>query len=211
MARFAPLVCLLLSTTAMAGPPSARADQLAWLAGQWRGEGRPSDRIDAVILPPSGGGIVGVFRRVRGGQVTTPWPASLRRTGLVLRSKLDGTLRGRDSQDASRKQDRCPSSPPRFSSGAGRGRSEESGLCRVLRVKMSGRHPGAARACRPAQGEPVVQATPALRLRRIDAASWMRATGSARVWGYVRGSGWHPLPGQWPASTAACGAEWSPS
>src|SRR5262249_6974101 len=106
MTGAAGLVCLL-STTALAGAPSARIDQLAWLAGQWRGEGTPSDRIDAVLLPPSGGGIVGVFRRVRGGQVTTLALASVSEDSgsLVLRTKLfDSTLRGRDSQDAPRKQ-----------------------------------------------------------------------------------------------------------
>ena len=106
MSRCTGAFCFLLSATVLAGPP-ARIDQMAWLAGQWRGEGPPTDRIDAFVLPPSGGSMVGVFRRVRGGEVTTHAIAYVTEDSgsLVLRSKLfDSALRGREPQDAPRPQ-----------------------------------------------------------------------------------------------------------
>src|SRR5512133_457333 len=102
MTRRLSLLCLLLSATGTAAPPPARIDEMAWLAGQWREQGT-SDRIDAFVLPPSNGNMVGVFRRVRGGQVTTYALATVDQVGrsLVLRSRtFDSTLRARQSQEA---------------------------------------------------------------------------------------------------------------
>ena len=54
MSRCTGAFSFLLSATVLAGPP-ARIDQMAWLAGQWRGEGTPTDRIDAFV--DRGGGL----------------------------------------------------------------------------------------------------------------------------------------------------------
>ena len=88
------MLCLALSAAAAAAPPPARIDQMAWLAGQWREQGT-SDRIDAFLLPPSGGSMAGVFRRVRGGQVTTYALAVVEEAegSLILRTRtFDSTL-----------------------------------------------------------------------------------------------------------------------
>ena len=107
---------------------------MAWLAGQWRGEGPPTDRIDAFVLPPSGGGMVGVFRRVRGGEVTTHAIAYVTEESgsLVLRSKLfDSALRGRESQDAPRPRALESISPSEV-------RFEKAGQSLAIRLKHFG-------------------------------------------------------------------------
>jgi len=201
MTGAARLVCLLVSTTAMAGAPSARADQLGWLAGQWRGEGPPSDRIDAVILPPANGGIVGVFRRVRGGQVTTLALASVAEDGgsLVLRTKLfDSDLRGRDAQDAPRRQELVSIKPSevRFERAWVSGRPEGIEVTAgILHVRMSRvATPVAAVHAGPLHGEPVVRATPGTTPppARIAAASWMEGDWVGGGLGGTSEEGWMP-------------------
>jgi len=107
------LLCLALSATGAAAPPPARIDQMAWLAGQWREQGS-SDRIDAFLLPPASGTMAGVFRRVRGGQVTTYALAVVEEAkgSLILRTRtFDSTLRGRQSQDTPSAQELVSISP----------------------------------------------------------------------------------------------------
>jgi len=182
MDRRMGVLCFLLSVSASAGPPAARIDQLAWLAGQWRGEGTPSDRIDAFVLPPSGGGMVGVFRRVRGGQVTTHALAyvSEEAGSLVLRSKLfDSALRGRESQDPPRPQRLQSISATEARFEKARVARRETGLelvAGVLSVRMSRvTSPGASMVSAPPEGEPVIQASPGSPPppARIDAGAWL--------------------------------------
>ena len=182
MDRRLSVLCCLLSVSASAGPPAARIDQVAWLAGQWRGEGTPTDRIDAFVLPPSGGGMVGVLRRVRGGQVTTHALAyvSEEAGSLVLRSKLfDSALRGRDSQDAPRPQQLQSISPTEVRFERARVARRETGLelvAGVLSVRMSRVvSPGASMVSAPPQGEPVMHASPGSPPppARIDAGAWL--------------------------------------
>jgi len=182
MGRGMGVLCFLLAVSANAAPPAARIDQVAWLAGQWRGEGTPNDRIDAFVLPPSGGGIVGVFRRVRGGQVTTHALAyvSEEAGSLVLRSKLfDSALRGRESQDAPRPQRLQSISPTEIRFEKARVARRDTGLelvAGVLSVRMSRvASPGASIVSAPPQGEPVIHANPggAPPPARIDAGGWL--------------------------------------
>jgi len=177
--------CFLLSATVLAGPPAARIDQVAWLAGQWREEGTATDRIDAFVLPPSGGGMVGVFRRVRGGQVTTHAIAyvSEESGSLVLRSKLfDSSLRGRESQGTPRPQALESISPNEVRFEKAWVIRRDSGiqlLASVLNVRM-------ARVATPATPviagqqpvDPVVRASPggAPPPARIDAGAWLEGT-----------------------------------
>lgn len=181
MTRGVGLLCLALSSTAAAAPPPARIEEMAWLAGQWREQGT-SDRIDAFLLPPSNGNMVGVFRRVRGGQVTTYALATVDQVGrsLVLRSRtFDSTLRARQSQDAPGAQDLVSLSP-------GEIRFEKASVTRtpdgfemfagVLHVRMSRVPPSTGSVVSaPPDGEPVVQATPGSKPppARIGAAAWL--------------------------------------
>jgi len=48
-------------------PPSARASQLSWLAGQWDGAGLGGDCQES-WLPPVGGSLVGTFRMAKQGE-----------------------------------------------------------------------------------------------------------------------------------------------
>lgn len=182
MSRCIGVLCFLLSATAGAAPPPARIDQIAWLAGQWRGEGPPTDRIDAFVLPPSGGGMVGVLRRVRGGQVTTHALAYVSEEGgsLVLRSKLfDSALRGRESQDAPRPQklESIGSTEVRFERAWVLRRDAGIKLVTgVLDVRMSRvATPAASVVATPSGGEPVVHAAPGGTPppARIDAGAWL--------------------------------------
>jgi len=182
MRRCTGAFCFLLSASALAGPPAARIDQMAWLAGQWRGEGTPTDRIDAFVLPPSGGGMLGVFRRVRGGQVTTHALAYVveESGSLVLRWKLfDSALRGRQSQDAPRPQRLESISPTsvRFEKAWVIRREEGIELSAgVVNVRMSRVvAPAASVVASPLRGEPVVRASPGSTPppARIDAGAWL--------------------------------------
>lgn len=51
-----------------AAAPAVGVDTLAWLQGEWRGDGLGAV-AEEVWLPPSGGAMVGVFRLVRDGSV----------------------------------------------------------------------------------------------------------------------------------------------
>jgi hypothetical protein len=177
--------CFLLSATVLAGPPAARIDQIAWLAGQWREEGTATDRIDAFVLPPSGGGMVGVFRRVRGGQVTTHAIAyvSEESGSLILRSKLfDSALRGRESQGTPRPQALESISPNEVRFEKAWVIRRDSGiqlLASVLNVRMSRVATPATRfVAGPPPGEPVLRASPgsAPPPARIDAGAWLEGT-----------------------------------
>jgi Domain of unknown function (DUF6265) len=192
------LLCLLLSATAGAAPPPARIDQMAWLAGQWREPGS-SDRIDAFLLPPSSGSMAGVFRRVRGGQVTTYALATVEEVGgsLVLRSRtFDSTLRGRESQEA-------PAPQQLVSIGPSEIRFEKARVVRgpegielfagVLHVRMSRVAPSTASVVSaPPQGEPVMQATPGSKPppARIDAGSWLEGDWEGRGLGGTSEEAW---------------------
>ena len=178
--------CFLLSATVLAGPPAARIDQIAWLAGQWREEGTATDRIDAFVLPPSGGGMVGVFRRVRGGQVTTHAIAyvSEESGSLILRSKLfDSALRGRESQGAPRPQTLESISPNEVRFEKAWVIRRDSGiqlLASVLNVRMSRvATPATPVVAGPPPGEPVLRASPGSAPpppARIDAGAWLEGT-----------------------------------
>ena len=199
------VLCFLLSVSANAAPPAARIDQVAWLAGQWRGEGTPNDRIDAFVLPPSGGGMVGVFRRVRGGQVTTHALAyvSEEAGSLVLRLKLfDSALRGRGSQDAPRPQQLQSISPTEIRFEKARVARDETGLelvAGLLNVRMSRvASPGASMVSAPPQGEPVMQASPGSTPppARIDAGAWLEGDWVGRGPGETSEEAWlAPLAG----------------
>ena len=193
MSRCTVAFCFLLSASVLAGPPAARIDQMAWLAGQWRGEGTPTDRIDAFVLPPSGGGMVGVFRRVRGGQVTTHALAYVAEESgsLVLRSKLfDSALRGRQSQDAPRPQrlESISSTSVRFEKAWVVRRDDGIELSAgVVNVRMSRVvAPAASVVASPPRGEQVVRASPGRTPppARIDAGAWLEGD-----WVWTGGSG----------------------
>ena len=182
MSRCTGAFCFLLSATVFAGSPAARIDQMAWLAGQWRGEGPPTDRIDAFVLPPSGGGMVGVFRRVRGGEVTTHAIAYVTEESgsLVLRSKLfDSALRGRDSQDAPRPQALESISPSEVRFEKAWVFRRDGGiqlLASVLNVRMSRvATPAASVVAEHSRGESVVRASPGSTPppARIGAGGWL--------------------------------------
>ena len=182
MSRCTGAFSFLLSATVLAGPPAVRIDQMAWLAGQWRGEGTPTDRIDAFVLPPSGGGMVGVFRRVRGGEVTTHAIAYVTEESgsLVLRSKLfDSALRGRESQDAPRPQALESISPTAVRFEKAWVIRRDAGiqlLASVLNVRMSRvASPATSVAAGPPRGEPVVRASPGSTPppARIDSGAWL--------------------------------------
>lgn len=182
MSRRIGVLCILLSSTVSAAAPSARIDQMAWLAGQWRGEGPPTDRIDAFVLPPSGGGMVGVFRRVRGGEVTTHALAYVSEEGgsLVLRSKLfDSALRGRESQDAPRPRKLESISPTEVRFEKAWVQRREAGIrlvAGVLDVRMSrvAIPPASVVATAPG-GDSIVRASPGRSPppARIDAGTWL--------------------------------------
>jgi hypothetical protein len=181
MTRGVGLLCLVLSATGTAASPPAQIGQMAWLAGQWREQGS-SDRIDAFVLPPAGGSMAGVFRRVRGGQVTTYALATVEEAGgsLVLRTRtFDSTLRGRQSQEAPSAQELVSINPSEI-------RFEKAWVTRtpegfeifvgVLHVRLSRVAASTASVVSaPPKGEPVVQATPGSKPppARIDAASWL--------------------------------------
>jgi hypothetical protein len=182
MSRCIGVLFFLLTTTVGAGPPPARIDQMAWLAGQWRGEGPPTDRIDAFVLPPSGGGMVGVFRRVRGGQVTTHALAYVSQEGgsLVLRAKLfDSALRGRESQDAPRPQklESISSTEVHFERAwvirRDAGIKLVAGVLDVRMTRVAA--PPASVVAPPSEGEPIVHAAPGGTPppARIDAGAWL--------------------------------------
>ena len=181
MTRGVGLLCLALSATAAAAPPPARIDQMAWLAGQWREQGS-SDRIDAFLLPPSSGTMAGVFRRVRGGQVTTYALAVVEEAkgSLILRTRtFDSTLRGRQSQEAPSSQELVSISPNEIRFEKARVGRLPEGLelfAGVLHVRMSRVAASTASVVSaPPQDEPVVRATPGSKPppARIDAASWL--------------------------------------
>jgi len=172
----------LLSATVLAGPPAARIDQMAWLAGQWRGEGPPTDRIDAFVLPPASGGMVGVFRRVRGGEVTTHAIAYVveESGSLVLRVKLfDSALRGRESQDAPRPQALESITPTSVRFEKASVTRREAGIqlvASVLNVRMSRvETPATSVVAEHSRGESVVRASPGSTPppARIGAGRWM--------------------------------------
>jgi Domain of unknown function (DUF6265) len=181
MTRGISLLSLLLWATAGAAPPQARIDQMAWLAGQWREPGG-SDRIDAFLLPPSSGSMAGVFRRVRGGQVTTYALATVEEAGgsLILRTRtFDSTLRARQSQEAPAPQKLVSISPSEIRFEKARVVRGPEGIelfAGLLHVRMS-RVPAstASVVSAPSQGEPVVQATPGSKSppARIEAAAWL--------------------------------------
>ena len=205
MDRRVSLLCFLLAVSANAAPRAARIDQVAWLAGQWRGEGSPNDRIDAFVLPPSGGGMVGVFRRVRGGQVTTHALAYVSEDAgsLVLRWKLfDSALRGRGSQDAPRPQKLESISPTEIRFEKAHVARRESGLelvAGLLSVRMSRvASPGASMVSGRPQGEPVIQASPGSTPppARIDAGAWLEGDWVGRGPGGTSEEAWlAPLAG----------------
>jgi hypothetical protein len=182
MSRCTGAICFLLSATVLAGPPAARIDQMAWLAGQWRGEGPPTDRIDAFVLPPAGGGMVGVFRRVRGGEVTTHAIAYVMEESgsLVLRVKLfDSALRGRQSQDAPRPQALESITPTSVRFEKASVTRRDAGiqlLASVLNVRMSRVDtPATSVVAEHSRGESVVRASPGSTPppARIGAGGWM--------------------------------------
>ena len=126
--------------------------------------------------------MIGVFRRVRGGQVTTYALAVVEEAegSLILRTRtFDSTLRGRQSQEAPAAQKLASISPGeiRFEK-AWVNRSAE-GLeifVGVLHLRMSRvTATTAAVVSAPPRGEPVVQASPGSKPppARIDAAAWL--------------------------------------
>ncbi len=209
MSRCIGVLCFLLSATVRAGPPPARIDQLAWLAGQWRGEGTPTDRIDAFVLPPSNGGMVGVVRRVRGGQVTTHALASVTEEdgSLVLRSKLfDSALRGRESQDAPRSQKLESIGPTKVHFERVWVLRRDAGIeliAGVLDVRMSRvASPPASVLATPSGSEPIVRASsghsppPA----RIAAGAWLEGDWVGSAPGSTAEEAWlAPLAGNMAA------------
>jgi hypothetical protein len=204
MTRCMGLLVLLLAKGTTAAP-AARIDQLAWLAGQWRGEGTPADRIDGFLLPSSGGGMVGVFRRVRGGQVTSHALATVDQAGdsLVLRTKIfDSMVRGRESQEAPSPQKLVSLSPDevRFEKARVVRRPEGIELfAGVLHVRMSRVVTPAVQVVSEAPtGEPVVQATPGSTPppARIAAGSWLEGDWVGKGLGGTSEEAWMgPLAG----------------
>lgn len=80
---------------------SLSVDELGWLVGSWRGEGL-GGVVDEVWLPPEGGGMVGVFRLTRDGEVAVYEIMTIREDspGLVLELKhFDADLRAWEAQD----------------------------------------------------------------------------------------------------------------
>jgi hypothetical protein len=126
--------------------------------------------------------MVGVFRRVRGGQVTSHALASVTEEAgsLVLRSKLfDSALRGRESQEAPSPRKLESISPKEIRFEKAHVIRNETGFelfAGVLDVRMSRvAAPATPVISVPLQGEPVVRATPGSSPppARIDAGAWL--------------------------------------
>jgi hypothetical protein len=102
MASRISLVCVLVASTALAAPPRSDVDALRWVAGEWQGDG-PTGRVDAFWLPPGGGTLVGVLRRIREGRILGYAIATVTESDgtLLLRFKrFDARLAGRESQQS---------------------------------------------------------------------------------------------------------------
>jgi hypothetical protein len=98
-----PLLCLtLVGSTALGAPPRSDLEPLRWLTGEWQGDG-PTGRVEAFWLPPGGGTMAGVLRRIREGRVLGYAIATVVEAdgSLVLRFKrFDPGLAGRESQES---------------------------------------------------------------------------------------------------------------
>lgn len=70
-----------------AKPPPARVADLAWLAGQWEGQGI-SGPAREVYSPPAGGQIAGHFTQLRDGKVWFHEILSIAETGNTLEYRL---------------------------------------------------------------------------------------------------------------------------
>jgi len=96
------LLCLTLAaSTALGASPRSDVEALRWAAGEWQGDG-PTGRVEAFWLPPAGGTLVGVLRRIREGRVLGFAIATVTENdrSLLLRFKrFDARLAGRESQD----------------------------------------------------------------------------------------------------------------
>lgn len=98
---------LMAQDLRMAAPdavaPAANIDDLAWLAGEWSGEGIMGGAAREVYSPPAGGHIVGHFSQMRGDGVWFYELLSIAPKGnsLVYRLKHFGPdLAGWETQDA---------------------------------------------------------------------------------------------------------------
>lgn len=84
-------------------PPVASIDDLAWLAGEWSGEGIMGGAAREVYSPPAGGQIIGHFSQMRGDDIWFYELLSIvpRGESLVYRLKHFGPdLAGWETQDA---------------------------------------------------------------------------------------------------------------
>lgn len=97
-----PFLCLTLAASAaLASSPRSDIQALRWVAGEWQGDGL-TGRVEAFWLPPGGGTLVGVFRRIREGRVLGFAIATVTESdgSLLLRLKrFDAHLAGRESQE----------------------------------------------------------------------------------------------------------------
>ncbi len=84
-------------------PPAASIDDLAWLAGEWSGEGIMGGAAREVYSPPAGGQIIGHFSQMRGDDMWFYELLSIvpRGNSLVYRLKHFGPdLAGWETQEA---------------------------------------------------------------------------------------------------------------
>jgi len=200
-----PALSLLLLGASALGSPSTDLEPLRWLAGEWQGDG-PTGHIDAFWLPPTGGAMAGVARRIREGRVLGFAIVTVTEQdgSLVLRIKrFDANLAGREGQEA-------PTPRRLLSISAGdvafealrirrsgetivldidrpNERSEQVRLTHVVRQR-----PVATPA--PEGAPPVLQAAPAADAppARISAVAWLPGDWTGQGLGGVSEEAWLP-------------------
>jgi hypothetical protein len=200
-----PALFLFLLAASALGSPRTDIEPIRWLAGEWQGDG-PTGHIDAFWLPPTGGTMAGVARRIREGRVLGYAIVNLAEQdgSLVLRLKrFDAKLAGRDGQDAP-----APKRLLAISDGevAFEGlRIRRSGDTIVLDLDRPNERPEQVRLTHvvrhravvspsPDGGPPVLQATPAADApeARVSAMAWLPGDWTGQGLGGVSEEAWLP-------------------
>ena len=209
-----PALCAALLVSHAAAAPRSDLEPLRWLAGEWQGDG-PTGRIDAFWLPPGGGTLVGVLRRIREGRVVGYAIATVVENdgSLLLRFKrFDARLAGRDSQEAPTPRKLVSISDQEVAFEGIRIR--RSGEGSLLEFDRPGERPEQLRLThvarkRPAvppsiaETPPVLQAAPGSEPppARISAAAWLAGDWTGQGLGGISEEAWLP-----PAAGSMAGA-----
>ena len=209
-----PVLCLTLLASTALGAPRGDVEALRWLAGEWQGDG-PAGRVDAFWLPPGGGTMVGVLRRIREGRILGYAIATVVESdgSLLLRFKrFDARLAGRESQEppTPRKLVSISSTDVAFEGI----RLHRSGETLVVELDRPGERPDQLRLShlvrkRPAvppstpENPPVLLAAPGTDLppARAPAAAWLAGDWTGQGLGGTSEEAWLP-----PAAGSLAGA-----